>query len=260
MFHTSLYNVFKLKLYRSTLVTAVTLASFMANICNAINYEISDIDFGYVNSKSFDFEGMDDPRYNLDEINEIDEALNHLQGNDPETLSKSCFSNLKKFVVKKILLKYVKEFTSLSPREKTHVMGKKLRSFRKFVSKVSGKKISKEDLYKSFKKKAKQLNFPIEVSKYKHLFFYHKESHPIAKGSPISKGAYPTFEDDEEEAQGMLYLGCVLVACGTLVGTIPFAFPPAGPLCYAVSGVLMNVGGCCIHDGLSKGRDLKKKY
>lgn len=259
MFCAPLYYLLRFKLYRSTLVTAVTLASFTCNVCSAMNYDISDIDFGYADSKSFDFEGMDDPNYNLDEINEIDDVLNHLQAHDSPTLSKSCFSNLKKLVVKKILLKYVKGFTSLSPHERTQVMGNKLRSFRKFVGKVTGKKISSDDLYKSFKNKVKDLKLPIDTSKCKHLFYYKNEHHPIAKGNPVSKAAYPCFEDEEEEAVGTLYIGCILIACGTLVGVIPIAFPPAGPLCYGISTCLMSLGISNVHDGLNKGRDLKKK-
>lgn len=259
MCRTPLYYLLKLKLYCSPLVTAITLATFTFNVCSAANHEITDIDFEYANPRSFDFTGMEDPNFNLAELNEFDEALTTIEGNTTVLLSKSLFSRFKKFAVKKILLTYVKTFMKLSPRERSHVMGKKLRSFRKFVENVSGRKITKNSLYKSFKSKAQKLNLPIEAKKVKHLFFYSKEGHPIAKGSPISKAAYPTFENDEEEAQGMMYLGCVLVACGTLVAVIPLAFPPAGPVCYSITTVLMNLGGCCIHDGLNKGREVKKK-
>lgn len=256
MFRAALYYLFRFKLYRSTLVTAATLASFT---CNAINYHISDIDFGYADFKSFDFEGMEDPSFNLDEVNEIDDVLTHLPEDNSVNLSKSCFSRLKKLFVKKILLKYVKGFTSLSPNERTYVMGNKLRSFRKFVSKISRKKISKDDLYKSFKNKVKDLNLPLDTSKCKHLFYYKNEHHPIAKGNPVSKAAYPCFENEEEEAIGTLYLGCVLIACGTLIGIIPVAYPPSAPLCATISTVVTGMGIGCVHDGLNKGRDLKKK-
>lgn len=141
-------------------------------------------------------------------------------------------------------------------------LSKFMKSFKRYTEKEIGKKISANDLYNEVHKKLNESNINIEPSILKSCIFklldVKKGKHKSILSNGISTGTTGAKKDQEYEVNAYIALGCVLIACSTLVALIGFAAPPAAPFCYGVSENMAVLGAGLIATGICENDKNKK--
>lgn len=122
----------------------------------------------------------------------------------------------------KKIKKYIAELESFSSATSVDELAKFLKSLRAFTEEQTGIRISSNDLYNAFQNKVIELDIPIDPSDFEFLFSKQKD-----------------FIDDIDPE---VALGCVFIACSSLMDTISDAFPIAKHFCQKAAKKFVDKG------------------
>lgn len=129
---------------------------------------------------------------------------------------------------------------------------------KKFTEDESGLKITYEDLFNEFKKKANETNFIFDEKTVSSIFTLLKD-YENQLNDFSAKVEYS--ENPELDLPPEFIFGCVLMACSCLPAVIAMTCPPISGPCYYASGFMLSTGFGLVSAGTcEKARQNKKKW